>query len=193
MSQYASRGGYKLEAALDKAGVSVTGWTAMDLGASTGGFVDVLLSRGAKKVFAVEKGFGQLDWKLRTDPRVVVMERTDARTVELPEKVELVTADVGFTKQAEFIPHALTLVKSHGLIISLVKPQYEVSGRELIRGRLTEDVVQIVLGRVLEYVKKLDADVIDLFPSAVKGKDAKVQEFFLILKLHLLTQEGNAI
>jgi len=165
-------------AALDRVGVSVAGWMVADLGASAGGFVDILLSRGAKKIFAVEKGFGQLDWKLRNDPRVVVMERTDARTVEIPEKVELVTADVGFTKQAEFISHALTLVKSHGLIISLVKPQYEVSGRELIRGRLTEDVVQIVLSRVSEYVQKLDADVLDLFPSAVKGKDAKYKNFF---------------
>jgi 23S rRNA (cytidine1920-2'-O)/16S rRNA (cytidine1409-2'-O)-methyltransferase len=186
MSQYASRGGYKLEAALDKVGVSIDGWIVADLGASTGGFVDVLLHRGAMKVYAVEIGYGQLDWKLRNDPRVLVMERTDARKVELPEEIQLITADVGFTKQVEFIPNALTLIKSGGLIISLVKPQYEVSGRELVRGRLTDEVAQRILRRVSDQVRGLGAEVLDLFPSALKGKDAKVQEYFIILRRPLL-------
>ena len=127
MAQYASRGGYKLEAALDKANISVDGLIVADLGASTGGFVDVLLHRGAIKAYAIEIGYGQLDWKLRNDPRVIVMERTDARKVKLPEEVQLITADVGFTKQIDFIPNALTFVKPRGFIISLIKPQYEVS------------------------------------------------------------------
>lgn len=179
-----SRGAHKLEAALDKVGVSVDGWTAADLGSSTGGFVDVLLRRGAKRVYAIEIGFGQIDWKLRNDPRVVVMERMDARTVQVPEAVELVTADVGFTKQSDFLPHALTLVKTGGLIVSLIKPQYEVSGRELVRGHLTEDVAQDVLRRVEDQVQELDADLLEIFPSALKGKDAKVQEYFMILRRH---------
>jgi 23S rRNA (cytidine1920-2'-O)/16S rRNA (cytidine1409-2'-O)-methyltransferase len=182
MTQYVSRGAYKLESALATVGLSVDGWTVADLGSSTGGFVDVLIHSGAKKVYAIEKGFGQLDWKLRNDPRVIAMERTDARTVELPEKVELVTADVGFTKQAEFIPHALTLIKTTGLVISLIKPQYEVSGRDLIKGHLTEDVTQAVLRRIVDYIDELDAEVLDIFPSALKGKDAKVQEYFMILR-----------
>jgi 23S rRNA (cytidine1920-2'-O)/16S rRNA (cytidine1409-2'-O)-methyltransferase len=182
MTQYVSRGAHKLESALATVGLSVDGWTVADLGSSTGGFVDVLIRSGAKKVYAIEKGFGQLDWKLRNDPRVIAMERMDARTVKLPEKVELVTADVGFTKQAEFIPHALTLIKTTGLVISLIKPQYEVSGRDLIKGHLTEDVIQAVLRRIVDHIDELDAEVLDIFPSALKGKDAKVQEYFMILR-----------
>lgn len=179
---YASRGGDKLVAALDKSGVSVEGSTVADFGSSTGGFVDVLLQRGASRVYAVEKGVGLLDWSLRNDPRVMVMERTDARTATLPELVNLITADIGFTRQAEFIPHALTMIKPNGLIISLIKPQYEVSGRELIRGRLTEDLTDMVVNRVIDQTRKLGGNVIEFFPSAVKGKDAKVQEFFMIVR-----------
>jgi 23S rRNA (cytidine1920-2'-O)/16S rRNA (cytidine1409-2'-O)-methyltransferase len=182
MSQYVSRGGDKLAAALNRVGISVEGLTVADLGASTGGFVDVLLRGGATRVYAVEVGFGLLDWSLRNNTRVVVMERTDARTVNLPEEVDLVTADVGFTKQAQFLPRALVLIKPAGHILSLVKPQYEVSGRELIRGRLTEEIVRRVIDRVSDDVRRLDARVLDLWPSAIRGKDAKVQEFFMLVR-----------
>jgi len=179
---YASRGGDKLIAALDKSGVSVEGLTIADFGSSTGGFVDALLHRGASRVYAVEKGTGLLDWRLRNDPRVIVMERTDARTATLPERVDLISADIGFTRQAEFIPQALTLIKSNGLIISLIKPQYEVSGRQLVRGRLTEELSEQIVNRVVDETRQLGADVIDVFPSAIRGKDAKVQEFFMIVR-----------
>lgn len=179
---YASRGGDKLVAALDKLGVSVEGLVVADFGSSTGGFVDVLLQRGASRVYAVEIGFGLLDWRLRNDPRVTVMERTDARTATLPEQVDLITADIGFTRQMDFIPHALALIKPTSLIISLIKPQYEVSGRELVRGRLTQDLTDRIVHRVVDQMHSLNADVIDVFPSAVKGKDAKMQEFFMIIR-----------
>ena len=182
MSQYVSRGGDKLAAALDRMGMPVTDLTVADLGSSTGGFVDVLLQRGARKVYAVEIGFGVLDWHLRNDSRVEVMERTDARTVHVPLQVDLVTADVGFTKQSDFLPNALGFVKPGGHILSLVKPQYEASGRELVKGRLTDDVVRRILERVSTAAKKLDVTLLDLFPSAVKGKDAKVQEYFMLLR-----------
>jgi 23S rRNA (cytidine1920-2'-O)/16S rRNA (cytidine1409-2'-O)-methyltransferase len=181
-TSYASRGGDKLVAALDKSGVSVQGFTVADFGSSTGGFVDVLLQRGASRVYAVEIGVGLLDWGLRNDPRVTVMERTDVRTVTLPELVDLITADAGFTRHVDFIPHALTMIKSNGLIISLIKPQYEVSGRELVRGRLTQDLTDRIVNRVVDQTRHLGATVIEVFPSAVKGKDAKVQEFFMIIR-----------
>jgi 23S rRNA (cytidine1920-2'-O)/16S rRNA (cytidine1409-2'-O)-methyltransferase len=182
MSQYVSRGGDKLAAALDRVGMPVTDLTVADLGSSTGGFVDVLLQRGARKVYAVEVGFGVLDWHLRNDSRVEVMERTDARTVQIPMQVDLMTADVGFTKQSDFLPHALGFVKPGGHILSLVKPQYEASGRELVKGRLNDDVVRRVLDRVSTAVKNLDVTLLDLFPSALTGKDAKVQEYFMLLR-----------
>lgn len=178
----ASRGGNKLAAALDKSGVSVEGLVVADFGSSTGGFVDVLLQRGASRVYAVEIGFGLLDWRLRNDPRVTVMERTDARTATLPEQVDLITSDVGFTRQIEFIPHALTMIKPQGHIISLIKPQYEVSGRELVRGRLTQDLTDRVVHRVVDQIRSLGANVIEVFPSALIGKDAKMQEFFMIIR-----------
>lgn len=179
---YASRGGNKLAAALDSSEVSVENLVVADFGSSTGGFVDVLLKRGASHVYAIEIGFGLLEWRLRNDQRVTVLERTDARSVELPEQVSLITADVGFTHQIDFIPNALKLIKPDGLIISLVKPQYEVSGRDLIRGRLTVELTNQIINRVKEQINSLGANVIDIFPSAVKGKDAKVQEFFMIVR-----------
>src|SRR5688572_7460078 len=104
-TSYASRGGDRLVAALDQCGVSVEGLTVADFGSSTGGFVDVLLQRGASRVYAVEIGAGLLDWRLRNDSRVTVMERTDARTAKLPELVDLITADIGFTRQGDFTPN----------------------------------------------------------------------------------------
>jgi 23S rRNA (cytidine1920-2'-O)/16S rRNA (cytidine1409-2'-O)-methyltransferase len=182
MSQYVSRGGDKLAAALDRTDISVQGSTAADFGSSTGGFVDVLLRRGACKVYAIEVGRGLLDWTLRNNPRVVVMEKTDAKTVDLPEQVDLITADVGFAKQVQFLPRALRFIQPTGSILSLVKPQYEVSGRELVRGRLTEDLVRRVLERVTDEVRQFDARVLDIWPSAIKGKDAKVQEYFMLVR-----------
>lgn len=110
----ASRGGLKLEAALDAFDISVENLTAADLGSSTGGFVDVLLRRGARKVYAIEKGFGRLAWSLRNDPRVTVLERKDATAVVLPEPVDLITIDAGFTKQRQIVPHALSLLRPGG-------------------------------------------------------------------------------
>src|SRR6185437_12445058 len=180
MVPYASRGGYKLSAALDKAGISVEGLLAADFGSSTGGFVDVLLRRDARRLYAIEISFGLLDWRLRNDPRVIVMERTDARTASLPEPVDLITADLGFTRQSEFIPHALTKIKPKGLIISLIKPQYELSGRELVQGRLTHDITDRVVHRVVDQTRQLGGNVIDVFPSEVKGHDPHTQAFFMI-------------
>lgn len=129
----ASRAGHKLAAALETFDISVDGATAADLGAASGGFVDVLLRRGARHVYAVEKGYGRLDWNLRNDNRVTVLERADATRVHLPEMCDIATIDVGFTRQTAILPHALELVRPGAPIVSLLKPQYEASGRELER------------------------------------------------------------
>src|SRR5215218_2583008 len=106
MPEFASRAGLKLEHALDHFKIEVAGRTCADLGSNVGGFVDCLLQRGAARVYAVEKGYGVLEWKLRKDSRVVVMERTNAMHVELPEPVSLVTIDVAWTKQKHILPAA---------------------------------------------------------------------------------------
>src|SRR5579859_7339270 len=122
MNQYVSRAGGKLEFALQEFKISVKDLIVADFGSSTGGFVDCLLQNGAKKVYAVETGYGVLDWKLRNDPRVIVMERTNAIHVELPEKVDLITIDTSWTRQRNILPNALKNLKEGRKIISLIKP-----------------------------------------------------------------------
>jgi 23S rRNA (cytidine1920-2'-O)/16S rRNA (cytidine1409-2'-O)-methyltransferase len=178
----ASRAGLKLEAALDAFGVSVENLTAADLGASAGGFVDVLLRCGATRVYAIEKGFGRLVWSLRNDPRVVVLERTDATTVVLPEPVDVITIDAGFAKQRQIVPHALSLLRPGGRIVSLVKPQYEIGGRELVKGRLTDQLSEVVAKRVITELRRLGVNVVNSMPSPVRGKRARALEFFLLIR-----------
>lgn len=139
--RYVSRGGYKLEAALRGFGLDPTGWRAVDLGASTGGFTDCLLQHGARQVYAVDVGHGQLAWKLRQDPRVVVMEGCNARYLSpdrFPgpfEPVDLVVADCSFISLRLILPVAVALVRPGGRIVALVKPQFEAGRREAARGR----------------------------------------------------------
>jgi 23S rRNA (cytidine1920-2'-O)/16S rRNA (cytidine1409-2'-O)-methyltransferase len=179
--RFASRGGLKLDAALAALELDVKGFVCADLGSATGGFVDVLLRRDASRVYAVEKGFGLLDWRLRSDPRVVVLERTDAKCLKLPEPADIVTIDIGFTRQLQILPAALKLLSPRGCIISLLKPQYEASGHDLEKGQLTAQVVDKVVDRTLKQLKASGLVVNSVMPSAVRGKDANVQEFFLLI------------
>lgn len=129
---YVSRGGLKLRHALDVFDVDPSGLVCTDVGASTGGFTDVLLQAGALRVYAIDVGYGQLDWRLRNDPRVVVMERTNIRKVEsLPEPVQLAVTDVSFISLRQVLPHIRALLSSDGEAIALVKPQFE-AGREKV-------------------------------------------------------------
>src|SRR6186997_2486545 len=122
MPTFVSRAGQKLEHALATFGLEVRGSVCADLGSNTGGFVDCLLQRGAVKVYAIDTGYGALEWKLRKDPRVVVMERTNAIHVQLPEKVQLVTIDVAWTKQRIILPAAMRLLEVDGSVVTLIKP-----------------------------------------------------------------------
>ena len=138
--KYVSRGGYKLEHALRHFGLEARGLTAIDLGASTGGFTDCLLLHGAAKVYAVDVGSGQLAWKLRRDPRVVVMEKTNARELT-PERfprpfapVDLVTIDCSFISLRKILPPAIALLRASGKIIALIKPQFEAGKAEADKG-----------------------------------------------------------
>ena len=133
---FASRGGLKLEHALATFPLDVAGRTCADLGCSTGGFTDCLLHRGAARVYAVDTGYGVLDWKLRRDGRVVVLERTNAMHVVLPEPVTVVTIDVAWTRQRHILPAARRVLAAGGSVVSLVKPHYEAAAAVLRKGIL---------------------------------------------------------
>ena len=140
--RYVGRGGHKLEAALRHFGIDPGGMTCLDVGASTGGFTDCLLQHGAAKVYALDVGHGQLDWKIRSDPRVIVMEHCNARHLEpsdLPEKVDLAVADVSFISLTLVLPPMAGVLTDGGMIVALIKPQFELSRAEVGRGGVVRD------------------------------------------------------
>ena len=161
--KFVSRGGHKLEHALEQFQVAVTGLTAVDLGASTGGFTDCLLQRGAAKVFAVDVGQGQLAWKLRQDGRVVVMEQTNARTLTAAQfpvsftRADVVVIDCSFISLRKILPAAIALVRPLGKVVALIKPQFEAGKEEADRGAgVIRDPA--VHARVLEELERFVAE-----------------------------------
>lgn len=136
-ARYASRGGLKLEKALSEFAINVAGKTVLDVGASTGGFTDCLLAHGAARVFAVDVGYGQLDWKLRSDPRVVLFEKTNIRYLTpaaLPARADLATIDVSFISLKVVLPAVKALLTAHHQVIALIKPQFEVGKGKVGKG-----------------------------------------------------------
>jgi 23S rRNA (cytidine1920-2'-O)/16S rRNA (cytidine1409-2'-O)-methyltransferase len=184
---YVSRGGLKLEKALNEFGVDVTGLVAIDVGASTGGFTDCLLQAGALKVFAVDVGYGQLAWKLQQDPRVVSMEKTNIRHV-LPEQLnsvpELAVIDASFISLAKVLPATIKLVKPGGRIIALIKPQFEVGKGEVGKGGIVRDPA--AHERVIDDIRKTSLDlgltVSGVCESPITGADGN-REFLILLHL----------
>ncbi len=139
---WASRGGLKLEHALDTFGLDVTDAICVDIGASTGGFTDVLLTRGAGKVFAVDVGKGQLDWKLRQDERVVVLEETNARYItkeDIPDPIDLVTCDVSFIGLEKVLPAGMALCHAGSVLVALIKPQFQAGPDQVSKGGIVRD------------------------------------------------------
>jgi 23S rRNA (cytidine1920-2'-O)/16S rRNA (cytidine1409-2'-O)-methyltransferase len=174
--RYASRGGLKLEHALEVFPLDVTGLRCADFGASTGGFTDCLLQHGAAQVIAIDTGYGVLDYRLRIDPRVDVWERTNALHAEAPEEpVDLVVADLGWTRQAKLIPAALRWLpadRSTGRILTLIKPHYEVTEEEktlLDRGILPEAEAERIHRRVLAEMPDLGVRVLGETRSPIRG------------------------
>ena len=166
---FVSRGGLKLDHGLTHFAVDPSGRVCADLGCSTGGFTDVLLRRGAARVYAVDTGYGVLDWKLRNDDRVTVMERTNALHVELPEPCELVVIDAGWTRQARIVPKALELLAPGGVIVSLVKPHYEAPREWLEGGRLPEARHAEVLRQVRDELAVLGCTISEAERSPITG------------------------
>jgi 23S rRNA (cytidine1920-2'-O)/16S rRNA (cytidine1409-2'-O)-methyltransferase len=178
--KYVTRSGLKLEHALQTFGVSAEGKTCADLGSHQGGFVDCLLARGAAKVYSVDTAYGTLAWKLRKDPRVVVLERTNAMYAELPEPVDLVTIDVGWTRQRHVLPAARKLLKPEGRIVSLVKPQYEALEDERVAGVVPEENLESVLGRVRVDVAEEDLAILGETRSPIKGGGGNIEFLWLL-------------
>ena len=173
---FASRGGEKLDAALRAFGIVPAGCTCADLGCSTGGFTDCLLRHGAARVFAVDTAYGQLAWKLRQDQRVTVMERTNALHAEPPEMVELVTIDLGWTKQDRAVPAALRWLKPDGRIITLIKPHYEAGKPDP-----TDEEAAQITQRVIAGLPKHGVTVIGQIPSPIRGGKGGNIEYLALL------------
>ncbi len=181
---YVSRGGYKLEAALDAFNIDPAGWVCADIGASTGGFTDLLLQRGAKRVYAIDVGYGQLHWRLRNDARIVVMERTNARFLQsLPEPVDLVTIDASFISLQLLLPTAKRLLSPNGKIIALVKPQFEVGKGKVGKGGVVRDPAlhRRVLEDILHWASAETLGPQGLIPSPILGPKGN-REFLLLLQ-----------
>ena len=175
---YVSRGGLKLEKALDHFAIPVAGRIALDVGASTGGFTDCLLQRGAARVYAVDVGYGQLAWSLRQDPRVVVMERTNIRYLEsLPEPCDLGTIDVSFISLDLVLPAVVRLVKPGAGILPLIKPQFEAGKGQVGKGGVVRDpaIHRAVLERVLGRANACGLAVLGLIRSPLLGPAGNVE------------------
>lgn len=180
---YVGRGGEKMAWALEWSGLKPAGWVCCDLGSHVGGFVDALLQAGAERVHAVDTCYGTFAWTLRNDPRVALHERTNALHVELPEQVDLVTCDVGWTRQEKVLPKALSLVKPGGYVLSLVKPQYETLPGEMQRGK--GRVLDSALERIVHDVKTLAEGLGQPFSGPERtpflGGKGKNPEFFIVV------------
>src|SRR5207244_5670121 len=163
---------------LEQFNIDVRGKTALDIGASTGGFTDCMLQRGAEKVYAVDVGHGQLDWKLRNDPRVIVLEKINARSLScehIPEPVDVCVIDVSFISLTLILPNAFDLITSTGVILALIKPQFELQRSDVGKGGMVRDppLHQKAQDKIVALVTDLGDVASGIVPSAMKGTDGK--------------------
>ena len=183
---YVSRGGLKLKAAIDFFNVALKDKTAMDVGASTGGFTDCMLQMGAKKVYCIDVGYGQIAWSLRNDPRVILLERTNIRHLErkrIPDIIDIATIDVSFISLTKVIPKVLEFLKENGEILALVKPQFEVGKGEVGKGGIVreEEKRLAAVASVRAEIETAGLHTIGVFESPVRGQKGNI-EYFLYLK-----------
>ncbi len=180
---YVSRGGLKLAAALQEFGLSADGKVALDVGASTGGFTDCLLQHGAKKVYAVDVGYGQMAWKIRQDPRVTTIERVNIRAIEpalVPEPVDIAVIDVSFISLEKVVPSILQFLRPGAELVALIKPQFEVGREQVGKGGIVRDEAArtTAVTRITEFIGSLGFKVKGVIPSPITGQDGNVE--FLI-------------
>ncbi len=182
---FVSRGGIKLAGALDALAMTPRGLVVLDIGASTGGFTDCVLQRGARRVYAVDVGHGQLHWRLRQDPRVVVLEGRHAsrlRPDDLPEPADLATVDCSFISVLKVLPAVARLVRPDGVVLALVKPQFEAGPRAAPRGVVRDRAVhEAVVRRVVAEVRSIGLVPVGVVPSPILGPEGN-REFFVALR-----------
>ncbi len=181
LPKYVSRGGYKLENALRSFSINVKGKIALDVGSSTGGFTDCLLQHGAVRVYAVDVGKGQMHFRLRSDPRVILYEKTDARMLtdkHIPEKVDILTVDVSFISLTKVLSHVLKFLKKEGTALILIKPQFELSPSEVKKGIVKDkSLKRKALIKVIKHLQELGYGIRDLIKASPKGSKGN-EEFF---------------
>ncbi|MBI4039149.1 TlyA family rRNA (cytidine-2'-O)-methyltransferase [Candidatus Daviesbacteria bacterium] len=181
--RFVSRGGDKLQAAIEKFLVDIKNQVVLDVGSSTGGFVDCLLQNGAAKVYALDVSYGELAWKLRNDPRVVVMERTNILYLEnLPQQLDLITIDAGWTRLEIILPVVKKFLKTNGQIIALLKPHYETDKKDLIKGVLKPELVEQVKNAVVRKIENLEFKILVQMESPILG-GAGNKEYLLLVKV----------
>ena len=183
---YVSRGGLKLEAALDHFAIEPVGMTVMDVGSSTGGFTDCMLKRGAQKAYCIDVGYGQLAWSLRNDPRIVLLERTNIRHLEkekIPDPVDFATIDLSFISLTKVFAKVAEFLRDRGLILALIKPQFEVGKGEVGKGGIVRDEGKrmTTVNSVRDFAEALGLETIGVFPSPVPGQKGNL-EYFLCVK-----------
>lgn len=186
---FVGRGGVKLEGALTHFGLEVNGLTALDIGASTGGFTDCLLQHGVVKVYAIDVGHGQLAWKIRNDPRVIVREKLNARFLrwaDVPGPIDLCVIDVSFISLTLILPNAFELVTPNGMILALIKPQFELQASDVGRGGIVREPAlhEKAQEKVRDFALEAGHEVMGIVPSAITGTDGN-QEFFICVRTKL--------
>lgn len=184
---YVSRGGLKLEAALKYFKINLEGLIAMDVGSSTGGFTDCMLQNGAKKVYCIDVGYGQLSWQLRNDPRVILLERTNIRYLDrqrIPDAIDFATIDVSFISLQKVIPKVTEFMRNDGGILALVKPQFEVGKGEVGKGGIVRDEGKrhAALDAVKAFTEGAGLRVMGVFQSPIAGHKGNI-EYFLYMRM----------
>jgi len=182
VNKYVSRAGVKLEHALKEFGISVTDKVCMDVGAATGGFTDCLLQHGARKVYAIETGYGVLDWGLRNNPQVVVMERTNILYgLEIPEKVHLAVVDTSWTRLKLSVPATWRFLRQDAIILALLKPQYEVQKKDLVKGVVKQEALPGIIDQVRLQLQELGYKVSEAMESPITGEGGNKEYWFKLM------------
>lgn len=180
MRRFVSRAGEKLDHALSAFGLDVRDFVCADFGCNAGGFTDCLLQRGAASIYAVDTGYGALEWKLRKNPRVITMERTNAMHATLPEAVDLVVIDVAWTRQRNILPAARRALKQGGAVLTLIKPHYEADSDQLNRGVLPGEEVDRVVDAVKRDIEDCGFKVVQTVRSPIVGSKGNVEVLALL-------------
>lgn len=180
--EFVSRAGHKLQHALSEFKLSIRDLICADFGCNLGGFTDCLLQNGARMIYSVDTSKNCLEWNLRNNPKVIVLEKTNAMHVELPEKVDLISSDVAWTKQDKILPSIYKNLKDGGLAITLIKPHYEAERIELHKGKVKEEFLEEIIERIKLKFEENNFTLLNLTESPITGRYGKNTEYLALLK-----------